>query len=138
MSTYTPVKQLLKVDDGSESGNLIDVSEGVAVLQFECHYCAKVTVVNPNDPTEAAAVKDMLKVQRADGSSFAFCDHECLRTGSRYFGQHPLEVADPSGQTFQPAPESGITLTDAEELSDDGANSTRVSLDRLREIARGE
>lgn len=104
---YEPVKQLLKTDDG-----IVDVSKGIAVLQFECHYCSKQTIVNPNDPTEAAAVKDMLKVQRADGSSFAFCDHECLRTGSRFFGRNPLEVADESGQTFQPAQDSGIILTD--------------------------
>lgn len=133
---YEPVKQLLKVDDGTDSGNLIDVSKGVAVLQFTCHYCGAVKIVNPNDPTEAAAVKDMLKVQRADGSSFAFCDAECLRTGSRFFGKHPLEVADPSGQTFQPAPESGITLTDGD--SEPEVETERVSLDRLREIARGE
>jgi hypothetical protein len=137
MSNYEPVKQLLKVDDGTESGNLIDVSRGVAVLQFECHYCGAVKIVNPNDPTEAAAVKDMLKVQRADGSSFAFCDHECLRTGSRFFGQHPLEVADPSGQTFQEAASGGnIVLTDGD--AEPEAETERVSLDRLREIARGE
>lgn len=136
MSVYEPVRQLLKVDDGTDSGNLIDVSRGVAVLQFECHYCGKVTIVNPNDPAEAAAVKDMLKVQRADGSSFAFCDADCLRTGSRFFGRNPLEVADPSGQTFKPAPESGIVLTDEE--TEPEVETERVSLDRLREIARGE
>jgi hypothetical protein len=105
--SYEPVKQLLKTDDG-----LVDVSKGVAVLQFECHFCGKVVIVNPNDPTEAAQVKDMLKVQRADGSSFAFCDHECLRSGARFFGRNPLEVAEPSGQTFQPSQPSGIILTD--------------------------
>jgi hypothetical protein len=129
--TYEPVRQLLKTEEG-----LVDVSQGVAVLQFECHYCGNIRVVNPNDPTDAATVKDMLKVQRADGSSFAFCDHECLRTGSRFFGQNPLEVADPSGKTFQTAPESGITLTDGDEEPE--AETERVSLDRLREIARGE
>lgn len=129
--SYSAVKQLLKTDVG-----IVDVSEGVAVLQFECHYCHKQTVVNPNDPTEAAAVKDMLKVQRADGSAFAFCDHECLRTGSRFFGQHPLEVADPSGRTYQAAEESGIVLTDENASTED--ETERVSLDRLREIARGE
>lgn len=133
--SYEPVKQLLKVDDGSEYGNLIDVSTGVAVLQFECHYCGAVKIVNPNDPTEAAAVKDMLKVQRADGSSFAFCDDACLRTGARFFGKHPLEVADPSGRTYAEVP-SGITLTD--EGSEPEVEGERVSLDRLREIARGE
>jgi hypothetical protein len=133
MSKYEPVKQLLKTDDG-----YVDVSQGVAVLQFECHYCGNVKIINPNDAAEAASVKDMLKVQRADGSSFAFCDHECLRSGARYFARNPLEVADKSGQTFQPAEPSGITLTDAEQDTPEAGEHERVSLDRLREIARGE
>lgn len=137
MSKYEPVKQLLKVDDGTESGNLIDVSQGVAVLQFECHYCGALKIVNPNDPAEAAQVANMLKVQRADGSAFSFCDHECLRSGARYFGKNPLQVADPSGQTFQPAPGAGIVLTDDGDTPENGEHE-RVSLDRLREIARGE
>lgn len=98
--SYEPVKQLLKTEEG-----LVDVSQGIAVLQFTCHYCGNVRVVNPNDPTDAASVKDMLKVQRADGSSYAFCDHECLKMGANYFAKHPLNVAQQEEPT-------GIVLTD--------------------------
>ena len=102
--SYEPVKQLLKTEEG-----IVDVSQGVAVLQFECHFCGDIRVVDPNNPDEAASVKDMLKVMRADGSSFAFCNHECLKMGAGYFMKHPLNVAPQ-----QEAP-TGIVLTDAGE-----------------------
>ena len=106
----------------------------VTLLQFTCHYCGKQHTVDPNDPQQAASVAHMLKVQRADGSSFAFCDHECLRTGSRYFGRHPLTAVNEAGNQFEATPTPEVIITDgvrpvAVEEHD------FVSLDRLKEIA---
>ena len=84
----------------------------ITLLQFTCHYCKKVHTVNPNDPIQAASISGMLKVQRADGSSYAFCDHDCLRTGSRYFGSHPLTAVNEAGNQFEPVPTPEIILTD--------------------------
>jgi hypothetical protein len=128
---YEAVRQLLKVD-----GNIVDVSKGVAILMFACHYCNKETLVDPNDQASQDQVKDFLKVQRADGSSYAFCDYECLRSGSRYFGKHRLEV-NPEAQG------SKIVLTDAEaeqmgDVDENDASDVEARLERLRAIARGE
>jgi hypothetical protein len=84
----------------------------VTLLQFHCHYCKAVHLINPNDPQQAATVASMLKVQRADGSSYAFCDDACLRTGSRYFGSHPLTAVNEAGNQYEPTPTPEIILTD--------------------------
>ena len=43
-------------------------------MQFTCHYCGKQHIIDPNDP----------QVQRADGSSFAFCDQLILEMKPNY------------------------------------------------------
>ena len=84
----------------------------LTLLKFECHYCGESKTVDPNDVEQAATVANMLKVQRADGSAFAYCNHECLRAGARYFGKHPLQAVNEAGNQFAEAEPTGIVLTD--------------------------
>jgi hypothetical protein len=112
----------------------------VTLINVTCHYCGKVVQVNPNDPTQAALLASILKVQRADGSTFAFCDHECLRSGSRYFGRYPMvPVATEQGIGF--AEDSGpeIVVTDPSEVRPVTVEEhEQISLERLQQIAYEE
>ena len=84
----------------------------VTLLKFRCHNCGTEVVIDPNNPTDAETVANWLKVQSADGKTFAFDTPRCLREGALYFKKHPLGLAPSSDGLYAPAPDSGIVLTD--------------------------
>jgi hypothetical protein len=122
---YEAVKQLIRFSLDStmkdEEGAYLDPTQTVTVLQFECHYCHKQTVVNPNDPAEGEKVANMLKVQTADGAAYAFCGVDCGRPGLNYFKKHPLVATGATGG-FEAQPATGIVLTDAEQAVSDAVD----------------
>ena len=109
---YQAVKQLVRVPQNA--GQYVKQEEIVTVLQFDCHYCRKVQIIDPNSPKDAELVANMLKVQTADGKAYAFCDVECMKPGAKYFKQNPLVFTGKVEGGFE-RQESGIILTDAEQ-----------------------
>ena len=109
---YQAVKQLVRVP--LNAGQYVKQEELATVLQFDCHYCRKVQIIDPNSPKDAELVANMLKVQTADGKAYAFCDVECMKPGAKYFKQHPLVFTGKVEGGFE-RQESGIILTDAEQ-----------------------
>lgn len=87
----------------------------ITLLQFTCHYCGKVATINPNEPGDTKTVAEMLKVQTADGASYQFCNSECLRPGTKWFRDNPLEPVNEAANEFGAQPATGIILTDADQ-----------------------
>jgi hypothetical protein len=109
---YLAVKQLARVPQNA--GQYVKPEEIVTVLQFDCHYCRKVQIIDPNSPKDAELVANMLKVQTADGKAYAFCDVECLKPGAKYFKQNPLVFTGRVEGGFEQQ-KTGIILTDVEQ-----------------------
>jgi hypothetical protein len=107
------------------------------LINVECHYCGNVTQVNPNDPAQAGKLANILKVQRSDGSTFAFCDNECLRSGSRYFGRYPMvPVQTEQGIGFVQESGPEIIVTDQTDVRPVAVEEhQQIDLDRLKELA---
>ena len=112
MSEYQAVRQFLLLP--GEDRITVDTTDGIGLLQFECHNCNRLFLINPNVPAEAATVADLLKIQRADGKAYAYCDWSCMRSDANWFRRHPLVADSTSGQTFSEEKPSGIVITDAE------------------------